>query len=454
MSRSVAESESAEVAPRRAEIDPQQLIGAGAREGVWTVGEAEDVAGRLHFTLGRELSDEQVAEYKVALAFVLERQEQPALKLVIGNYREYRALEASLVISSATSATRPLLHQSDYLFHLRRVLLNWLTSMRLFDDHTIARLTRTYGGSSTELAAYNTARAAAYDNNPSYRFVCQLRHYAQHCGMVPIQGSVTVDRAGAHVELFFDRDELLQLQEFSGWKQVKADLVQGPPRVNLDDHIEAAMNAVVELGRVVAKLDEPLVKRRADAIRETVGPRPEQPNRRTMLMRLRTEIVDGVVRAKVDMFPAALVNEPGDSAPDPVDVSPDFRAERPELDIPQADFTCMGPMDRFTYLPAETCSLKATRAFCFPHQEGIAFIFACDQHAMSIGEWAGRKFGGCFGGDVTTAPSAMAMAARSFARVDIPHGAEFESLVAVPNPPRVTSLFRPEPPVSESARGV
>ena len=45
------------------------------------------------------------------------------------------------------------------------------------------------------------------------------------------------------------------------------------------------MNAVVELGRVVAKLDEPLVKRRADTIRETVGPRPEQPNRRTMLVR-------------------------------------------------------------------------------------------------------------------------------------------------------------------------
>lgn len=107
MSRSEAEgeSESAEVAPRRAEIDPEQLLGAGTREGVWTVGEAEDVAGRLHFTLGRELSDQQVAEYKEALAFVLDRQEQPALKLVIGNYREYRALEASLVISSATSAT-------------------------------------------------------------------------------------------------------------------------------------------------------------------------------------------------------------------------------------------------------------------------------------------------------------------------------------------------------------
>ena len=321
--------------------------------------------------------------------------------------------------------------------------MNWLTSVRLFDDHTIARLTRTYGGFAPELVAYNTARAAAYDNNPSYRFVYQLRHYAQHCGMVPIQGSVTVDRAGTHVELFFDRDELLQ--EFSGWKQAKADLVQGPRRVKLDDHIEAAMDAVVELGRVVAKLDEPLVKRRAATIRETVGPKPEQPNRRTMFVRLCTEIVDGALRAKVDMFPASLVNEPGESASAPVDVSPDFRAERPELDIPQADFICMGPMDRVTYLPAETCSLKATRAFCFPHQEGIAFIFACDQHAISIGEWAGRKYGGCFGGDVTTAPSAMTMAVRSFARVDIPHGVEFESLVPVPNPPRVTSFFRPEP---------
>ena len=152
------------------------------------------------------------------------------------------------------------------------------------------------------------------------------------------------------------------------------------------------------------------------------------------------------------MFPAALVNELGDSASEPVDVSPDFRAERPELDIPQADFTCMGPMDRVTYLPAETCSLKATRAFYFPHQEGIAFIFACDQHAMSIGEWAGRKYGGCFGG-MDDRPQRYGHGGKKF-RADIPHGPEFESLVAVPNPPRVTSLFRPEPPASESARGV
>ena len=152
------------------------MIGAGAREGVWTVGEAEDVAGRLHFTLGRELSDEQVAEYKVALAFVLERQEQRAWNLVIGNYREYRALEASLVISSATSATRPLLHQSDYLFHLRRVLLDWLTSMRLFDDHTTPADPDLWGLLNRTGHLQHGQSGGLYQ--PLYRFVCQLHHYA------------------------------------------------------------------------------------------------------------------------------------------------------------------------------------------------------------------------------------------------------------------------------------
>lgn len=57
-----------------------------------------------------------------------------------------------------------------------------------------------------------------------------------------------------------------------------------------------------------------------------------------------------------------------------------------------ATFACIGPIDPATNRPAETCGKAASKQFFFPHRDGVAFIFACEGHARSLGQWATGRF--------------------------------------------------------------
>jgi len=73
----------------------------------------------------------------------------------------------------------------------------------------------------------------------------------------------------------------------------------------------------------------------------------------------------------------------------------------------------------------------------FPHQSGVAFVFSCDRHLESLGQWAGMRFGGCFvGGPIEKGARPMTDAAAKFGRIDIPHGEDFDALVGIPGGPK------------------
>lgn len=417
-------------------------VAVSGSDAPWSAGYAEDTDGVIRYTGVRDLTDEEVDAYREAVAFLLERQQQEAVKLVVGNYREYRALEAAIAVAWTTSSQPQRLDGSDSLFHLRRVLLNWLTSLRLFDDHTRTRLTRMYGAKSAEMSRYSVARASAYDGTASYRFACELRNYAQHCGQVPIQASVHVSRGGREVELYFDRDELLA--KFDNWKRVKQDLLDGPEHISLDDHLEAAMSSLVGLARVVAEIDQPRLAACAATVNGIVGPPPVGPDQRPAIFRMR-KLDPAGTSIKIDLLPVFTVSAAG-AQPEPESPdSLDFRKDRPVLKTESSDYQCQGPIDRVTDLPADSCDERASMSFYFPHQEGIAFIFGCDRHALHLARWAGRRFGGCFGAEILKVRLAMEQAQKTATRVDTPHGEEFTSLIPVPGAPTTSSLFGSPP---------
>ncbi len=67
----------------------------------------------------------------------------------------------------------------------------------------------------------------------------------------------------------------------------------------------------------------------------------------------------------------------------------------------------------------------------FPHRDGVAFMFCCDRHLESVSRWAGIRFGGCFaGGPIAKGARTMSEATEKFGRIDMPHGKEFDALVA------------------------
>lgn len=417
---------------------------------VWTVGYVEDAPGGMTVTGDRALTDETYEEYDTAVKFVLERQAQTSLRLIIGNYGEFRALQTSMAIAFTTARQANWPDPAQSQFHLRRILLNWLNSIRLFDDHNRARIVRTYGDSSAELDLYMAARSAIYDEVPSYRFMFELRNYAQHCGEVPVRAEIHQDTSGSSLDLYFDREELLR--EFGNWKQVKKDLQSGPERIGLDTPVEGTMVAVTRLAQDVAKIDMPKFTKSIEQVQEILGPAPKYTDRRTTIFRTRFVTDDsGEQVMKMDVAPVLLVR-PSPTGQQPVTVEvPDFSSHRPSMATEKSTRRCQGPLGKVTNLPAESCPDTATMSFYFPHQEGVAFLFACDQHALLLGQWAGKRFGGCFGGEAEKADVAMRLAAQSFARIDTPHGAEYEKLIPVPGAPQTQSLFITPVPTDEAA---
>ncbi len=127
-------------------------------------------------------------------------------------------------------------------------VVNWLTSMRLFLDHTETDLKRRFGKTSEEAQRFKTATSLAFDTNLGYRFLYRFRNYVQHCGLPlshidvsrPDPGSGT--RAKQSVTLLLDRDALLT--SYKEWGIVKSDLEAMSPRFPLLPLVAEAMEGL------------------------------------------------------------------------------------------------------------------------------------------------------------------------------------------------------------------
>lgn len=118
----------------------------------------------------------------------------------------------------------------EIYLHSNRLLLNYLSSIRTYLDHSQTFLTRKYGQKSNQVKKFNDLLSFNFDNNFSYRFLYKLRNYAQHCG-IPIDTlsfSSQYDRENnkihGHLNAFFEPDKLLA--NFDSWgAKVKLDLL-------------------------------------------------------------------------------------------------------------------------------------------------------------------------------------------------------------------------------------
>jgi hypothetical protein len=131
--------------------------------------------------------------------------------------------------------------------------VNWLTSMRLFLDHTETDVKRRFGKASEEAQRFKAATSSAFDAKVGYRFVSKFRNYVQHCGL-PLSridfsrpDTATKTRAKQSVALLLDRDELLS--SYHEWGIVKRDLEAMLPHFPLLPLISEAMEGLREVYR-------------------------------------------------------------------------------------------------------------------------------------------------------------------------------------------------------------
>jgi hypothetical protein len=173
----------------------------------------------------RELGEAEYTEYKQADARVKQfEQDQALFTTVLLNYDDFERTLQQCLREYISYTTVSLIEQppiSDMMLGINRRILNLLSAFRTYLDHSRYNLSKRYGDRSERLQHFDMACSAAYDGSFSYRFVCELRNYVQHCGMplgtleLKAEPDKVAKKATYSLEVYFVRDSLL---DRFGWK--------------------------------------------------------------------------------------------------------------------------------------------------------------------------------------------------------------------------------------------
>ena len=227
----------------------------------------------------RDLSDEEYQDYRKASdsLFEFSRDEQ-LYTIVLLNHDDFLGIlkRYSQEYARNQRAVNWILIERMSL-DINRLLLNFLSSIRTFLDHTQTRLTKRYGAQSDRLKRFKEACSESYDANFSYRFLTKLRNYSQHCRM-PL-GKLTLHSEenppySGHVyhslEAKFSRDDLLK---FDLWgTRVQTEISQLPSEFDIDPHVADMMKCIEKINLVLIEEDLPELFKSAEFIEQLIGP--------------------------------------------------------------------------------------------------------------------------------------------------------------------------------------
>ncbi|MDP1383370.1 hypothetical protein Q8G31_27015 [Priestia megaterium] len=108
--------------------------------------------------------------------------------------------------------------------NVNRMLINYLSSMKMFVDHTEIKFKKHYGAKSDIFKKWKTLTSREYDEHFAYRFLYKLRNYTQHIGFPIDSVSIShVDRDKRVIVPYFVRDRLLE-SSFDWDGRLKKDL--------------------------------------------------------------------------------------------------------------------------------------------------------------------------------------------------------------------------------------
>lgn len=149
------------------------------------------------------------------------------------------------------------------MLEVNRHLLNFLSGVRMFLDHTETNLKRRYGAGSERYAAFKDATGKAFDTSFAYRFMYQLRNYVQHCGMPLGKMSIHADfdeetrqPISQSIDFLYCRASLLTT--YDRWhKKVKADLEALPEYFPIRPGVDEMMGQISDLQKSFVVADVP-----------------------------------------------------------------------------------------------------------------------------------------------------------------------------------------------------
>lgn len=222
-----------------------------------------------------ELSKEEHDEYEEQMARLSEYQERRELfNLVEMNYRSWVA-GLDHAWDTFSKDHRHYQHP-DNLYELRlevnRLMLNWLSSIRTYLDHTVHALSGSGLPGATE--KFELATKRLYDGHFAYRFIWKLRNYAQHHG-TPISSIEMSAKLSPNDEIHyyqligFNRYRLLEYQK---WSKVGDELDDMPENFNAEELVDEMMECIRDLADMVDRLYASNIQVAASFMRSFIRP--------------------------------------------------------------------------------------------------------------------------------------------------------------------------------------
>jgi hypothetical protein len=205
----------------------------------------------MEYRIGRQLDDKEKGESKIEMYQDLTEQEfnelQSALSKIeelhsIRRLRDFVTVNDEEIMTMLNVSLNDLVNKASFwadvkrkdieevFLNINRLLLNYLSSVKTFIDHTSTFLNRKFGKQSEELIRFKTMLSAFFDHSFAYRFLSKLRDYAQHVDLPLDEISFKSNRAQetnqivGELTVAFNRDSLLNT--FQKWGPVKSDLEQ------------------------------------------------------------------------------------------------------------------------------------------------------------------------------------------------------------------------------------
>jgi hypothetical protein len=206
---------------------------------------------RHSINLAVELSEDEFKKVSGAIAVINNfMQDSQIFMIATWNFAEFIELIDSYILAYINKDAN-YFEQKPIDININRTFLNLLSSLRSYLDFMERLLKKRYGNNSNIFKNFKKNSSLEYDNNFSYRFLFNLRHYAQHKGF-PI-GSISLgqkpnknnpQKTEYFLNIRFVRDQLLQ--EFD-WRNLEDDIKKLPEKIEVMPYIISFIESVKKI---------------------------------------------------------------------------------------------------------------------------------------------------------------------------------------------------------------
>jgi hypothetical protein len=210
------------------------------------------------FFISRELTEQEYGHYQSASKVLGKHATgQQLIHIARLNFNDYGAALEKFGQEYAANYDPSWGRVVNMIIEVNRHVLNFLSAMKTFLDHTETRLKREHGDTSTGVQVFKDASARAFDGHFSYRFIYQLRNYTQHCGMplgvIRAKSDLPSSLSGPAkhaIDFYFEKASLLA--NFSKWgKHVQPELEAMPDVFPLTPHLKQTMACLDDIHHAV-----------------------------------------------------------------------------------------------------------------------------------------------------------------------------------------------------------